>query len=137
MADFKFKETSDAITSARFKLQNLGKLLNVDGLREKIVEGEKEASDPSFWTDSVRAKKRSKELNDVRKTLEQYDRAHRELEDLTTHIELAAEMEDTGELNEVLKGLNTATKSIAELDTALKLSGEFDNNDAIFSLHLA
>ena len=135
MADFLFKETAEAVSAARKKLEDLGRLLDVSGKRKLIAEGEKEASDPALWLDSARAKKRSKELNDVRKTLEQYDKALRSIEDLQAHVELAAEAGDEKELGEARSGLAAVSRVISDLDVGLKLSGEFDASDAIFSLH--
>ncbi|HVE14785.1 MAG TPA: PCRF domain-containing protein, partial [Elusimicrobiota bacterium] len=135
MADPAFRETEESIEVVRRKLEEVGRLLDLPKKRKAIEDGEKEAADPSFWADSVRAKRRSKELNDLRLLVKEFDDAGKAVEDLKVHVELAAEMEDLGELEEARKGLDGARRTVADLDVRLKLSGEFDDNDAIFSLH--
>ncbi|MEE8425487.1 MAG: peptide chain release factor 2 [Elusimicrobiota bacterium] len=120
---------------ARESLGKVGRMLDIPARKKEIAELEAEAADPSFWSDSSRAKKRSKELNDIKKLVAQYEKADSAVGDVEAHFELAQEAEDVGELGEVRQGLEEAEKSIAELDTRLKLSGEFDKADAVFTLN--
>ncbi|MFA6093101.1 MAG: peptide chain release factor 2 [Elusimicrobiota bacterium] len=135
MADPSFRETQQALLSDKEKLLSLGKLLRIETKREELGKREAQAADPSFWTDSGKAQKLSKELNDLKKTVKEYDDALRSADDLQTHLELALEAEDLSELDEVRKGRNELSRVVVDLDTRLKLSGEFDSCDAIFSLH--
>ncbi len=135
MADPAFGETAVAIRGARESLGKVGRMLDIPARKKEIAELEAEAADPSFWSDSSRAKKRSKELNDIKKLVAQYEKADSAVGDVEAHFELAQEAEDVGELGEVRQGLEEAEKSIAELDTRLKLSGEFDKADAVFTLN--
>ena len=130
-----YKETADKIEGARGALGRLGKLLDLPKLRKDIEVREAESGQPSFWADSVAAKKKSKELNDLKKVLGEYEKAQRALEDLKANLELAAEAQDVSEVKEVQKGLAATESSLAAMDARLKLSGEFDANDAIVSLH--
>ena len=130
-----FTETSNKIDEMRALLAKIGKLLDLPRLRKEVAAREAEAGEPSFWTDSVKAKKKSKELNDLKKTLAEYDKAQATLDDLKAHCELAAEMQDEGEIKEAAKGLKEAEKLLRAMDMRLKLSGEFDKDDAIISVH--
>ncbi len=129
-----FTETSNKIDEMRALLAKIGKLLDLDKLRKEVSSREAEAGEPSFWTDSVKAKKKSKELNDLKKTLSEYDKALVTLDDLKAHCELATEMQDEGEIKEAAKGLKDAEKLLRAMDLRLKLSGEFDKDDAIVTL---
>ncbi|MEK9144211.1 MAG: peptide chain release factor 2, partial [Elusimicrobiota bacterium] len=135
MADPQFREAQESLAQIRSKLESVGKLLDIPKKREEALQREAAAADPSFWTDSIKAKKLSKELNDLKKAVKEFDDATRVLADLQAHLELALEAEDMGELKEVREGLRKAAGVSADLDTRLKLSGEFDSSDAIFSLH--
>ncbi|MEK7657568.1 MAG: peptide chain release factor 2 [Elusimicrobiota bacterium] len=135
MADPQFREAQESLAQIRSKLESVGKLLDIPKKREEAAKREAAAADPSFWADSLKAKKLSKELNDLKKAVKEFDDATRVLADLQAHLELALEAEDMGELNEVREGLRKAAGVTADLDTRLKLSGEFDSSDAIFSLH--
>ena len=130
-----FKETSDQIEESRAALSRLAKLLDLPKLRADIEKREAEAGEPLFWADSVAAKKKSKELNDQKKLLGEYQKAEKSIDDLRAHLELATEVQDSGELKEVRKGLATLESLLAAMDARLKLSGEFDDNDAIVSFH--
>ena len=129
-----FTETSNKIDEMRALLAKIGKLLDLDKLRKEVSAREAEAGEPSFWTDSIKAKKKSKELNDLKKTLAEYDKAQVTLDDLKAHCELATEMQDEGEIKEAAKGLAEAEKLLRAMDLRLKLSGEFDKDDAIVTM---
>ncbi|TBR20252.1 peptide chain release factor 2 [bacterium] len=135
MAGQDFTEVEGRLGAEDARLKEVARLLDIDKRRAEIGQREAEAGDPSFWADSVKAKKKSKELNDLKKLVSEYETARRLLDDLRAHAELAREADDAGELAEVKKGLSAAAKAVGALDTQLKLSGEFDGNHAIFSLN--
>ena len=135
MADPTFREISDAISDARSLLEKTGKLLDIPARREDISSREREAADPAFWADSGKAKKKSKELNGLKRLVDEYSKAASQLGDLQAHLELAQEAQDLRELAEVRAALDGTRRALAELDTRLKLSGELDDADAIFSLN--
>ncbi len=119
----------------RVLLAKVAKLMDLPKLRKEAEAREAEAGDPSFWADSVKAKRKSKELNDLKKSLGEYAKAERALGDLKAHLELALEMKDEGELKEIEAGLAGVEKLLRAMDMRLKLSGEFDKDDAIISVH--
>ena len=130
-----FAETASKIDEMQGLLARVAKILDLPKLRKDIETREAEASNPAFWTDSSKAKKKSKELNDLKKALAEYEKARTTLDDLKAHCELASEAQDEGEIKEVAKGIAEAEKLLRVMDTRLKLSGEFDKDDAIISLH--
>ncbi|MEK7232543.1 MAG: PCRF domain-containing protein, partial [Elusimicrobiota bacterium] len=130
-----FTETSNRIDEMRALLAKIGKLLDLPKLRKEVASREAEAGEPSFWTDSLKAKKKSKELNDLKKTLAEHDKAEKTLDDLKAHCDLAAEIQDEGEIKEASKGIKEAETLLRAMDMRLKLSGEFDKDDAIISVH--
>jgi peptide chain release factor 2 len=130
-----FTETAGKIDEMAALLDKVSKLLDLPKLRKEVEGREAEASDPAFWADSVKAKKKSKELNDLKKTLSEYETAERAIEDLKAHCELASEAKDEGEIKLVAAGVDDAAKLLRAMDVRLKLSGEFDKDDAIIALH--
>jgi peptide chain release factor 2 len=135
MAGQEFTEVEAALAAEDTRLKEVARLLDLDKRRGEVEAREKEAADPSFWADSVGAKRKSKELNDLKKVVAEYDQARRSLDDLHTHAELAREADDAAELAEVKKALAAARAIVGSLDMRLKLAGEFDGNHAIFSLN--
>ncbi len=130
-----FIETSAKIDALQTLLAKIGKLLDIPKLRKEVLSREAESGEPSFWTDSIVAKKKSKELNERKKILAEYDRAANTLDDLKAHHELAAEFQDEGEIAMVAEGLAKEETLLRTMDMRLKLSGEFDKDDAIISVH--
>ena len=130
-----FTETASKIDEMGALLAKVAKFLDLPKLRKEVAAREAEAGEPSFWADSVKAKKKSKELNDLKKLLVEYDKAAVTLDDLKAHCELAAEMKDENEIKEVAKHIGDAEKLLRAMDLRLKLSAEFDKDDAIISLN--
>ena len=130
-----FQETLGQIEKAQAWLESLEKLIEPKKLRAEIDKKEAEAANPSFWADSVRAKKSSKELNDLKKKLEGFSSLKREIEDVRAHMDLASEIQDSSELKEIEENLKKVENRLRLLDVSLKLSGEHDSCDAIVSFH--
>lgn len=130
-----FSETARKIDDMTALLAKVAKLLDLPKLRKEVESREAEAGEPSFWADSAKAKKKSKELNDLKKTLSEYEKAEKTLGDLKAHCELATEIQDEAEIKEVAAGLGEAEKLLRAMDMRLKLSAEFDKDDAIVSVH--
>jgi len=130
-----FNETAAKLDESRAALGRIAKLLDLPKLRVDIETREAEAGNPEFWANSSAAKKKSKELNELKKRLADYEQAARTLDDLKAHLELAEEAGDDSEVKEVEKGLASIDAMMAAMDAKLKLTGEFDANDAIVSFH--
>jgi peptide chain release factor 2 len=130
-----FTETTQKIDEMTALLAKVAKMLDLPKMRKDVEAREAEAGDPAFWADSVKAKKKSKELNDLKKTIAEYNKAEQTLADLKAHSELAAEFQDEKEIREVAQGIAAAEKLLRAMDMKLKLSAEFDKDDAIISLH--
>jgi peptide chain release factor 2 len=130
-----FQETKGQIENLKDWLLNLEKLVEPQKLKSEISQREAEASQPSFWSDSVRAKKKSKELNDLKKKLEEFLSLKRDLEDIEVHLDLAHEAQDQAELKEIEDNFKKLEGRFHILDATLKLSEEHDSCDAIISFH--
>ncbi|MBI4678742.1 MAG: peptide chain release factor 2 [Elusimicrobia bacterium] len=130
-----FKETADDLEEEREKLSRLAELLDLPKLRKDVEAREAETASPGFWSDSHRAKKKSKELNHLKGRLTVWEKASKTADDLKAHLDLALECSDQAELDEVRRGVAALSKKVHEMDTALKLSGELDSYDAIIGFH--
>jgi peptide chain release factor 2 len=133
--ELSFKELQDRLGEAKARHFRLGSLLDVPAKQRQVAELERAAGDPGFWADTLRAKHQNKTLDILKKELAEWSGLGKALEDAGAHLELAVEAQDAGELGEVSSALSAAEKRLADLDSKLKLSGEFDPADAILSLH--
>ncbi|MBI4396751.1 MAG: peptide chain release factor 2 [Elusimicrobia bacterium] len=130
-----FKETQETLDRVRNSLDQLGRFLDVPKKRERLKELEALAAQPAFWDVPQEAQKTMKETDVLREQTTQWDRLDREWQDRHAHFELAREVEDMGELQEAIKGLQSLEKSVGDLTTKAKLAGPMDRNNAIVSLH--
>src|SRR5579863_3060367 len=101
MPDPGFREAADRLGKVREQWLRIGKVLDVPVKKKDIAARESEAADPAFWADSTKAKAKSKELNALKKSVTDYEKLGRDIEDLETHIELAREADDLKELKEI------------------------------------
>ncbi|OIO08311.1 MAG: peptide chain release factor 2 [Elusimicrobia bacterium CG1_02_63_36] len=135
MSEPQFSETGQRVAQLRENLAAVEKMLDIPARRDDVRAREAEAADPEFWADSSSAKKKSKELNGLKKVVEDYEAAKSAVDDITALFELAQEAEDAGELAEVNKNIDSARRKIVQLDARMKLSGEFDGNNAVLTLN--
>ncbi len=130
-----FQETKGQVEKLKVWLFNLEKLVEPQKLKSEISQREAEASQPAFWSNSTLAKKKSKELNELKKKLEEFLSLKRGIEDLEAHLDLAHEADDSSELKEIKDNLKKLEGRFHLLDATLKLSEEHDSSDAIISFH--
>ncbi|KKQ91893.1 MAG: Peptide chain release factor 2 [Candidatus Woesebacteria bacterium GW2011_GWB1_39_10] len=108
----------------------LEKLIEVVGLpekKQKIVELEAKASEPTLWDDPNQARAVTQELSDIKKEVE-------EIESLAETLEILKLVQDDGlvqDESEVIK----AEKTLARLELMSYLSGEYDAKNALVSIH--
>ena len=129
------REIEGRIDELRAKLGRVGKLIDLSKLRRDIETREAEAGDPAFWANSSAAKKKSKELNDRKKLLAEYQKAEQAVDDMGALLELATEAKDEASIKEVEASIAATAALLAAMDARLKLTGEFDASDAIVSFH--
>jgi len=96
--------------------------------------------DPGFWDDQAQAQTVSTKYSRLKRRLEDYDRLHRQVDDLEALVEMAAEETGADEVPlELLEELDRLTDDIAReverLEEQRLFTGEFDSGDAIVSIH--
>jgi len=90
-------------------------------------------SAPNFWRDKKKARKVSKEFNDIKEELEIWDNLLSEVNDLIIILEdLSDDKKIIKEVEIKFKALN---KQFSKLEFELLFSGEYDKCNAILSIH--
>ncbi|MCX5783797.1 MAG: peptide chain release factor 2 [Elusimicrobia bacterium] len=130
-----FKDAANKIDSLEQKLKDLGALLKISEKKEQIRSREKKTSDSGFWNNAQNAHEELKELSDLKKEVARFEESLKELGDAKAHYELAKEMGDSAELEEILGALSSAERKAKDIDFELKLSGKNDKCNAIISIH--
>ena len=86
---------------------------------------------PDFWQDSQKAQTVSQQQAKLERKRTPWRRLKQETQDLQE----LAELEDASLTDDIRRQLAGARQRFDDLKEALKLSGEFDDNDAIISIH--
>ena len=109
--------------------------LDVNTLRQKIIDLNKKQMQPGFWDDNEKAQKVIKELNTYQNKVNPYDDIISLTEDANDLI-LIMEMEDDySSYDELEKLIEDIEKKVEAYKLETLLSGEYDENDAILSIH--
>lgn len=90
---------------------------------------------PDFWEDVAGSQSVTKELKNLKDTMQQFGELQSKYEDIETLIEMAEEENDTGLLPEIENELAEFKESFETLRIETLLSGEFDGNNAVINIH--
>jgi peptide chain release factor 2 len=118
-------------------LTTVERVLDVDGLRERVVRLEQEASDPNLWDDQSRAQKVTSDLSHTQSELRRVEELRQRLNDLPVLYEMAAE-EDGAGAEAALAEADAEFKSLGEdleaIEVRTLLSGEYDEREAVVTI---
>ncbi|KWX57745.1 peptide chain release factor 2 [Mycobacterium sp. NAZ190054] len=115
-------------------LTTVERVVDVDGLRGRIEQLEKDASDPQLWDDQTRAQKVTSDLSHAQNELRRVEELRSRLEDLPVLYELAAEEGGTDELAEADAELRKLREDIEAMEVRTLLSGEYDEREAVVTI---
>ena len=90
---------------------------------------------PDFWDNVAASQQVTKELKNLKDTLERYNNLVTAYEDIETLIEMAKEENDSDLLGEIEQEFAQFKKDFEELRIETLLSGEFDENNAVINIH--
>lgn len=107
----------------------------MESKEERAAELQHKTQEPDFWNDSNSAKKVSKELDQLKSEIENWDKQKQALSDVEAVIELLAESEDKELVSEASEQLSLVEIAIQDMEFRRMLSGENDKNDAILSIN--
>ncbi|MBO0677511.1 peptide chain release factor 2 [Mycolicibacterium sp. S2-37] len=115
-------------------LTTVERVLDVDGLRDRIAKLEQDASDPNLWDDQSRAQKVTSELSHAQGELRRVEELRQRVEDLPVLYELAAEAGGADEVAEADAELHKLREDIEAMEVRTLLSGEYDEREAVVTI---
>jgi peptide chain release factor 2 len=115
-------------------LTTVERVLDLDGLRDRVAKLEQEASDPKLWDDQTRAQKVTSELSHAQGELRRVEELRGRLDDLPVLYELAAEEGGESEIAEADAELNKLREDIEQMEVRTLLSGEYDEREAVVTI---
>lgn len=126
-----------AVAALDTTLTTVERVLDIDGLRQRIDMLEQQASDPNLWDDQSRAQKVTSELSHAQSELRRVQELRQRVEDLPVLFELA--FEEAGEegddtVAEADAELAKLREDIETLEVRTLLSGEYDEREAVVTI---
>ena len=130
MRDFTsdLRELSQRITEAQ-------SYLRIEQTRARVSELEIEVSRPDLWDDQEAAKKVNAEYANLRSDLDTYNTMVSELEDLEVLHEMAREIDDASQEEEISAGISKLSSGLSDLELRSLFTGEHDGSDAIVQIN--
>ena len=126
----------------RLKIQGLRALLkeaeyalDIEHLRPRLAELEKEQENPEVWQDLEKSTKIGREIAQVRAKVNAYEAGETALSDAADVIDLIEETEDESLIAELDEMLATAEKDIEDMRIRAILKGPYDSHNAMLALH--
>jgi peptide chain release factor 2 len=126
-----------AVAALDTTLTTVERVLDIDGLRQRIDMLEQQASDPKLWDDQSRAQKVTSELSHAQSEMRRVQDLRQRVDDLPVLFELAAEEEGAGgaeALDEADAELAKLREEIETLEVRTLLSGEYDEREAVVTI---
>lgn len=112
-----------------------GGIFDLDRKRSRIALIDRDAGQPDFWNDQVKAQGVLKEKAGLVAQVEGFERVERTLDDARTLLELAAEADDREARAEAEASLDAVEREVERLELQRMLSGENDHANAYMEIN--
>jgi peptide chain release factor 2 len=113
----------------------LGGIFDVAQKIKEVKNLERKTTEPKFWADSNEAQKTLKKIKELKDIVEPWEKAHNEIEDISSLYDMAEEENDVDIINEIDTQLINIENEIGHMEFIRKLSGEDDKCSTIFNIH--
>ena len=132
---FKADDYRLRIQDLRTVLDEAGYALDIEHLKPRLAELEKEQENPDVWQDLEKSTKIGKEVAQVRAKINAYEAGETALSDAADVVDLIEETEDESLIAELDEMLVVAEKDIEDMRIRAILKGPYDNHNAMLALH--
>ena len=119
----------------RENIVEVGGALNIETMKEQLMELQETMNEPDFWNDLERSTSVSKKVRVIENKLEHYNKLIARADDVEATMELAEEMEDEDLVAEAGEEIKKLQEDLAQLRLETLLRGDYDNHNAYLSLH--
>ena len=128
-------EAKQKLQGYKGMLKEVGASLDLENKERKIEELSGLLESPGFWDNAERATKTTRELNELKLSVEGYRKLEQQYDDIETLIEMGYEENDPEMVPEILNELDAFTTTLDDLRLETLLSGPYDKENAIITLH--
>ncbi len=112
-----------------------GGIFDLEDMKKRLAEIEREMSSPDFWNNAEKAQKLSQERNQIEAQINLFSCIEQKIEDSEVLIDMAEEEGEEEILEEVERNIEEVKRELRDLEIKKVLSGEYDRNNAIVTIH--
>ena len=128
-------EAKFTLQSYKQMLKEVGDSLDLENKERKIEELSGLLESPGFWDNADRAQAATRELNELKTTVDGYRKLERQYQDIGDLIEMGNEENDPEIVPEIQADLAAFTEELEALRLETLLSSPYDKENAILTLH--
>ena len=123
------------LSVVRAMIAEAGESLQIDRLREQLVEYNEDMGSAGFWDDTERAQKVSAKASSVERRIKHYEGLITRADDIEVLMELAEEADDESMVDEIRAEFDKLKEDLETLRLQTLLTGDYDGCNCILSLH--
>ncbi|HET7475610.1 MAG TPA: peptide chain release factor 2 [Dermatophilaceae bacterium] len=124
----------EEIRALRQTMDSVREVTDLDSLRSRIADLEKQSGAPDLWDDPDHAQEVTSEHSRATAELERVTGMDSRIEDLQALVELGQEEADAPTMAEAERELAKLKKAVGELEVRTLLSGEYDEREAVVTI---
>ena len=119
----------------REKIGEAGKSLDIEHLKEELIEHQEDMASPGFWDDMEKATRVSAQAHRVEAKIRHFNSLVSRADDIEVMMELAEDEDDHEMAAEIKIELEKMQEELDALRLTTLLTGEYDGLSCILSLH--
>ena len=123
------------LAEVRRMLDEAGQSLQIEHLKEQLIEYQEDMGSAGFWDDTERAQKISAKASSVERRIQHYEHLVSRADDIEVMMELADEADDEEMAGEIKNEFASLKEDLETLRLQTLLTGEYDGCNCILSLH--
>ena len=123
------------LAEVRRMLDEAGQSLQIEHLKEQLIEYQEDMGSTGFWDDTERAQKISAKASSVERRIQHYEHLVARADDIEVMMELADEADDEEMAGEIKSEFASLKEDLETLRLQTLLTGEYDGCNCILSLH--
>ena len=135
MTNIEFKDIEQQLESLAERVAKIETIDDISGKTARLAELEKTAADPSFWSDTKKAKEVCRQIDFLKTSIRTFHALSKKMDDDKALFELCKEMQDENELAALAVSLAETEKQVAQKEGEIRLSHPNDKLNAILTIH--
>ncbi len=133
--DIRFDDIKYKLNNMESDISDLYDAMNIKKGEEQVEILNKESAAPDFWDDQENSQKVLKKLKNLKDSIEGYYKLKNLYEDTLTLIDMAKELDDDSQIDEVLENYKNICDDLENQRLKTLLKGEYDTFNAIITFH--